>query len=125
MEIRPPQNEEELRKCFRLRWEILRKPWDQPRGTETDELEHEALHIMVIDDGKVLATGRAHFINPELAQVRYMAVASAEQGKGLGGKLLQALENEVRKKGGIRIMLNSRSNAIDFYSSHGYRVTGN
>jgi predicted GNAT family N-acyltransferase len=124
MEIRSPANEEEMNKCFRLRWEVLRRAWGQPVGSERDNTEETSFHMMVIDKGNVLATGRAHFNTPEEAQVRWMAVDAGQQGKGLGGKVLKSLEQLVKEKGATRVVLNSRSNAIPFYTAHGYRITG-
>jgi N-acetylglutamate synthase-like GNAT family acetyltransferase len=109
---------------FDLRWRILRKPWNQPRGSERDSLEDKSFHLMIQDAAVTLAVGRLHLNSPEEAQVRYMAVDPAHQGSGLGRKILQALENRARSQGVKRIVLNSRANAVGFYARQGYETIG-
>ena len=109
---------------FDLRWRILRKPWNQPRGSEQDAFDGKSFHLMIHDAGQALAVGRLHLNSPEEAQVRYMAVDPAHQGAGLGRKLLQGLENRARSQGVKRIVLNSRANAVGFYTRQGYEVVG-
>jgi hypothetical protein len=44
MEIRSPETVEEFMQYYELRWRLLRKPWNQPKGSEKDEKEDEAFH---------------------------------------------------------------------------------
>ena len=55
-----PQTPEEFKQYYSLRYEILRKPWGQPKGSERDEGEEASIHRMIIDKktGNVLAGGR-------------------------------------------------------------------
>ena len=109
---------------FDLRWRILRKPWNQLRGSEQDAFDDKSFHLMIQDMGEALAVGRLHLNSPEEAQVRYMAVDPAHQRAGLGRKLLQGLEKRARSQGVKRIVLNSRANAVGFYTRQGYEVVG-
>lgn len=123
VEIRQPQNAQEREACYALRWEVLRAPWDQPRGSERDEQEDTARHYMVIDtESVVLATGRIHSIDADTAQIRYMAVRAGHEGCGLGKRLLTALETDAALKGETRIVLHARGNSLEFYRHCGYRV---
>ena len=45
-----PQTPEEFKQYFSLRYEILRKPWGQPKGSERDEGEETSIHRMIIDN---------------------------------------------------------------------------
>jgi predicted GNAT family N-acyltransferase len=110
---------------FNLRWRVLRAPWNQPRGSEKDDREADAFHLLIRGpDCEALAVGRLHFNSTDEAQVRYMAVAPEAQGKGLGGILLRALETRAREQGATSIVLNARENARRFYERHGYVVIG-
>ncbi len=124
MEVRSPKTKREFEKYYDLRWKILRAPWNQPRGSEKDNLEDVSILMMVYDKERVLSVGRAHFNSPQEAQVRYMATEEGYQGRGLGGKVLEELEKRVKEKKAERIVLNSRESAIHFYEKHGYRVVG-
>lgn len=122
---RPPITESEWDSYFRLRWRVLREPWNQPRGSERDNLEAQSIHLMIKSgDGGAAAVGRLQFNTPEEAQVRYMAVAPEAQGCGLGSTLLCELEARARKDGARTIVLNAREPARAFYERNGYSVEG-
>ena len=70
LEIRPPQNSEEWRKYYETRWQVLRAPWKQPRGSEQDNLEAQAYHIIALESTIPLGVGRIHLNTPTEAQVR-------------------------------------------------------
>ena len=119
-----PKSPEEFRKYYNLRYEVLRKPWGQPLGSERDEREETSIHRMIIDNktGNALAVGRLQFNSEDEAQIRYMAVADDLQGKGLGSQIISALEDVAREKGIQRIILSARENALQFYKSNGYEI---
>jgi ribosomal protein S18 acetylase RimI-like enzyme len=120
-----PSSDEELTAYYDLRWRILRKPWDQPPGSERDDLDGTSYKLMFKEpDGQAVAVGRLHFNSPEEAQVRYMAVDPEWDRSGLGSRILQELEAEARKRGAQQMVLNSRDNAVGFYEKHGYALSG-
>ena len=122
MIIKSPKTKEEFFKYYDLRWRILRAPWNQPKGSEQDELEGQSIHIMVVENDEVIGIGRAHFNSDEVAQLRYMAVNEDWQGKGVGKLILDELEKRVVEKGAKKIILHARDNAVKFYEKHGYKV---
>ncbi len=124
MKIIEPTTSEEFKKYYNLRYEILRKPWGQPPGSERDEGEETSIHRMIVDEnsGDVLAVGRLQFNSIHEAQIRYMAVADDLQGKGLGSQILSALEDVARGKSIQRIILSARENALQFYKNNGYEI---
>lgn len=124
-QIRAPASAPEWAAYYDLRWRILRAPWGQPRGSERDEAESEAIHRACFEpEGLPRAVGRLHFNGPDEAQVRFMAVDPAWRGRGWGGKILRELEQEARRRGACRIVLNARAEAARFYGRHGYREVG-
>ena len=113
----------EFENYYHLRWEILRKPWGLPRGSERDELEETAFHLMAIDEyGKVQGVCRLHFIDKKKGQIRYMAVRTGMQGKGIGLMLLNEAESYAMKNGIQQIILQSRENAVGFYERLGFNL---
>src|SRR6266699_2981788 len=89
-----PRTVQEWESYFDLRWRVLREPWDQPRGTERDDLDAESFHLMLRDSsGAVVAVGRLHLNSPFEGQVRYMAVDESCRGHGLGSRILSVLED--------------------------------
>ena len=124
MKIIEPTTSEEFKKYYNLRYEILRQPWRQPRGSERDEGEETSIHRMIIDEKteETLAVGRLQLNSEDEAQIRYMAVADDLQGKGLGSQIISALEDVARGKGIQRINLSARENALQFYKNNGYEI---
>ena len=110
---------------FDLRWRVLRQPWNQPRGSERDNLDETAFHLVIgTPEGKPLAIGRLHLNSPAEAQVRFMAVDPAWRNRGLGGRILRGLEDAARAWRVKCIVLNAREDASEFYMTHGYHVEG-
>ena len=119
--IRTPESESDWESYYNLRWELLRKPWDKPRGSEKDEKDADAYHVMVVDqDDNIIGVGRVHFNNEAESQVRYMAVKDEWTQKGIGSLILTKLEQYSKDNGASKIMLYARENAIDFYLKRGY-----
>lgn len=109
-------------KYLELRWRILRKPWNQPRGSEVDELDDEAIHIAAYDEDKMVGVARLHFNSKEEVQTRYMAVEEGYRNRGIGSKMLEKLEEIAKEKGARYVMLNARENAVGFYLKNGYEL---
>jgi len=122
MKVIEPKTKEDFEQYYDLRWRILREPWDQPRGSEKDDLEKESIHVMVSEDSKVMGIGRVHLNSPEEGQIRYMAIEDGFQGKGVGTIVLKELETKIKERGAKLITLNARETAVNFYKKHGYRV---
>ena len=125
LELTAPVTDLDWERYFDLRWRVLRKPWNQPPGSERDELDQESFHLMLRDQSDaVVAVGRLHLNSPEEAQVRFMAVDESWRGRGLGSRILEGLEKQARTQAIKRVVLNAREEAVDFYLKHGYTVQG-
>jgi len=122
IKIRPPKTKEEFADYYQLRWDILRKPWNEPRGSEKDELEEVADHIAAFDDNKIVGCGRLHFNNHEEAKIRFMAILDSYRNQGIGGIILEELIETARKKGARYIILDAREDAVNFYKKHGFKT---
>ncbi len=125
MLIVEPASPGEFEQYYALRWKILREPWQQPRGSERDPQDEDSTHLMLVDDRhRITGVGRLHFNTIREAQIRYMAIDIMHQRKGLGSRLLEALESRARELGAARIVLDAREAALGFYRKHGYAVQG-
>lgn len=122
MIIKSPQTRDEFFRYYDLRWRILRAPWKQPRGSEQDELEGQAIHIIAVEEDKIVGCGRVHFNTDDEAQIRYMAVENEWQGKGVGQMILNALEKKAKANSAKKIVLNARENVVKFYEKSGFKV---
>jgi len=122
MEIRAPHTNEEWESYFSLRYQLLRKPWNQIPGSEKDDLELYATHRAVYIHGKAIAVGRLEEKSRTTGQIRFMAVLQSYQGQGIGNALLKELEEEAWRSGKSNIVLHAREKAVTFYRKAGYQV---
>ena len=124
-QLTSPITQEHWQAYYDLRWQVLRSPWQQPRGSEQDELELQAHHLMLTDNkGMVQAVGRLHRLDDKTGQIRYMAVADTTRGKGAGSLILNALEQQAVVLGFQLMQLNAREQAVSFYQKFGYQPVG-
>ncbi|MBS0909410.1 fatty acid biosynthesis protein FabY [Tatumella sp. JGM118] len=119
--LRVPGTPEELEAYFQFRWEMLRKPLNQPAGSEREAWDATAHHQMVVDeDNHPVAVGRLYINADNEASIRFIAVDPALRGKGLGTLLIMTLESVARQEGVKRITCSAREDAIEFFVKLGY-----
>lgn len=122
--IRQAATDDDFRQYFHLRWRLLRAPWDQPEGSEKDDLEAKCFHVIAItDDGDVIGVGRLQSNTPEQAQIRYMAVDERYERRGVGSDIILALERHAIESKHQVVILDARESAVGFYEKSGYSVT--
>ena len=110
-----PQTESELDVYYKLRWELLRKPFNFPPGSERDEYDSVAIHrMMLAPDGTPIAVGRL-FVGGDEAQIRFMAMLPEYRGQGLGMRMVADLEQLACEEKVKRLVMNARQEAVEFY----------
>jgi N-acetylglutamate synthase-like GNAT family acetyltransferase len=125
MKITEPKSPTEFENYYRLRWEILRKPWNQPEGSEKDSMEADSIHAMAVnEEGEVKGVCRLQLNDRDTGQIRFMAVSTDMQGKGVGRMLMAYMEQKASDLGLKKIVLDARENALEFYKSCNYRLLG-
>lgn len=123
MIITPPKTEEEFRQYYNLRWRILRKPWNQPEGSERDKTETDCYHVIAIENKVIYGVARLEFPETNVAQLRYMAVDESCQGQGVGRCIVTHIEQYAKDNNALKLFLNARENAVGFYEKLGYKTT--
>jgi len=121
--IRSPQTPREWEHYYQLRYDILRAPWGQPIGSEqtADEKVHQ--HFSYFDNSnQILGVGRLDSIDSQTTQIRFMAVAEQQQGKGIGRALMEEMENVSKEMGIQKIVLHARATALPFNEKLGYQL---
>ncbi|MHA1294352.1 MAG: GNAT family N-acetyltransferase [Promethearchaeota archaeon] len=120
--IRQPKDDVEFEKMYDLRWRILRKPWNQPRGSEKDELEQISHPFIALIQNKVIGTIRLQKNNEREGQLRYLAVEKAYRRRNVGKSLILHGESFAKKINCIYIKINARKTAIGFFKKLGYEI---
>ena len=123
MHLITPTTAQHWQAYYALRFTVLREPWNQPLGSELLPDEASAIHVLAVDeDEKVLGVARMHESAPKQGQVRCVAVATDQQGKGVGKRIMRYLEKVAAENGWQEIVLEARENAVPFYESLGYSI---
>jgi predicted GNAT family N-acyltransferase len=119
--VKAASGKDELDRIYALRYRMLRAPWGQPYESSFDNLEEKSVNLYIGDEkGHIIACGRLQENAGRVGQIRYMAVDSTSQGKGLGKLIVNALEDAARRLNLERIELQARENAVNFYLGCGY-----
>ena len=116
------KSEKTLDAIVDLRYSVLRKLWNKPKDTVTDDLEATSVNAFIQFNNKVIACGRLQNNGENIGQIRYMAIDNAFQGQGLGKLIIKKLEEEAKNIGLRVIELQARENAVEFYKASGYNV---
>jgi len=123
IKIIEPQTDQQFEAYYLLRYEVLRKPWNQPLGSEKDEFEDTSIHAMAVNEnGTVLGVCRLQYNSATEAKLRFMAVKTDTQGLGIGKKLVTYMEEKAKKNGSALMVLQARDNAVEFYKKCGYSI---
>ncbi|MDD9207744.1 amino-acid N-acetyltransferase [Georgenia sp. 10Sc9-8] len=70
-------------------------------------------------DGRVQGCGALHVLWDDIAEVRTLAVAPGQRGRGLGHRLLEVLLDRARGLGLRRVFCLTFE--VDFFAAHGFR----
>lgn len=122
IEIRIPENEQEWEDYYDLRYRVMRKPLNQPRGSEKNEGDETGIHFALYENDVLKAIARLDEVDMDICQTRFVAVESDEQGKGYGKLIMYAVEQEAAEKGYTKMILHARDYAVDFYTKLGYTL---
>lgn len=124
--IKAPKTKEEFKEYYAVRYQVLREPYGQPKGTEKDDFEPISDHFMAVDDhtGAVVGVAKLFEKAPGVANVSHLAVAKNYLRQGIGRKLIGAVEETARQKGYRTIGTMSRLTSTAFFEKFGYRVAG-
>jgi N-acetylglutamate synthase-like GNAT family acetyltransferase len=121
--IRSPQTDAEWQAYFKLRYDVLRAPWGQATGSEQtpDENLHQHFAFFAAEN-QIIGVGRLDLLDPQTTQVRFMAVADEQQGKGIGKAIMEEMESVSKEMGIQKIILHAREVALPFYQQLGYQL---
>jgi predicted GNAT family N-acyltransferase len=120
IEIRKPITPKEWNDYYNMRYNILRKPLNQPLGSERNDGDLDGKHFALYENKILRAIARLDKSEEGISQVRFVAVNSESRGKGFGKLIMDALELHSKDTGNSKIILHARDYAVDFYLKLGY-----
>ncbi len=123
--IKLVETEAEMEGALGVRFRVFVGEQRVPMEEELDEIDATATHAIVLNDNEVVATGRVFYRDEDsAARIGRMAVDVEYRRQGIGGRLLQFLEDEATTQGVSTYILNAQVYVKDFYSAHGYTERG-
>ena len=128
--IKIVETEDEMEGAMGVRFRVFVGEQKVPMEEELDETDASATHVIVVlnragQEGEVIATGRVFYRDEDTAaRIGRMAVDIEYRRQGIGGRLLQFLEEESASQGVTTYILNAQVYVKDFYAAHGYIERG-
>lgn len=122
MEVRSPQNEQEWKEYYDLRFRVLREPLGKPRGSEQNEGDASGIHLALYDEDNLCAITRLDQASSGVSQVRFVAVDPQFRGKGYGRIIMQEAEVLSKASGNTKMILQARDYSVAFYLALDYKV---
>lgn len=129
--ISPVKTEAELFQALAIREVVFIEEQHVPETVERDAEDAHAFHVLAIQGGHAVGTGRLVMLSktPEgksgaWAQIGRMAVLSSARKAKVGSQILQALEDEARRRKVSGLLLHAQLIALEFYKKHGYQPVG-
>lgn len=109
-----------------LRFRVLREPLGRPRESVRFPFEDRSVHLVaqVPAGGPVVGCVLFHPEDARGGRLFQMAVTPALQGRGLGVRLVRAMEAELVRRGYGEVHLHARAHVVPFYERLGYAVHG-
>jgi predicted GNAT family N-acyltransferase len=123
IEVRPARDESEVAAALALREEVFVGEQGVSLAEERDGRDDEALHLVAVEAGEVIATCRLLVEGGDVKLGR-MSVARSARGRGLARELLGQADVRARELGGERIVLAAQLPARAVYERAGYAAYG-
>ena len=118
------ETEAELESAISVRFRVFVAEQNVPAEEELDEADAAATHVIALHHGSIVGTGRLLSGEPAVAIIGRMAVDKSWRRQGVGGLILEFLEDEARTQGMRRSVLHAQEYVKSFYAAHGYREHG-
>jgi predicted GNAT family N-acyltransferase len=122
-DVRVAANSSEVDEALELRRRVFVGQQGVTLDADRDGLDPTALHLVAVDDGRVIGTCRLVFDGP-LARLGRMAVEDDYRGRGLGAAILAEAEQQARAAGSERMRLHAQIAARSLYERGGFVAQG-
>jgi predicted GNAT family N-acyltransferase len=94
-----------------------------PVGADRDGRDHESVHIVAVEDGRVVGTCRLLF-RGQVARLGRLAVEPGDRGRGIAAAILREADRVASEGGAGRIDLHAQTYALSLYTGNGYVERG-
>ncbi len=120
---RPAANQDEIDQALALRLSVFAEEQRVPVEEELDRFDAEALHLVVVDRGKVVATCRL-VVDRERAKLGRMAVEQQSRRQGIAAAMLREADDQAARLGAKQITLAAQCYVAALYEQADYQPYG-
>jgi len=117
-------SDRELEGAFEVRKQVFVGEQGIPEDLELDELDMEAMHVVVKDGERIVGTARVLFLAASQAKLERMAVLKPFRRRGIGKGIISFLDEEFKNRGTEQVVLHAQCSAVNFYKSCGFEESG-
>ncbi|MGC4114292.1 MAG: GNAT family N-acetyltransferase [Myxococcales bacterium] len=127
LRIVPAQGEGDIASALAIREIVFIEEQRVPQGLERDAEDAKAFHVLAYDGKHAIGTGRLVALGKppqgergKWGQIGRVAVLATYRRRGVGRQMLQALEDEAKRRKLEGVVLFSQLYARDFYRALGF-----
>ena len=117
-------SERELKEAFEVRKKVFVEEQGISEHLELDGHDSEALHTVVKDGKRVIGTARVLFLTTNQAKLERMAILKPFRRQGVGRGIISFLNEELRNRQIVQIVLHAQYPVVAFYKSCGFVESG-
>ena len=110
---------EEFKQVINLRYSILFEPYGKVEKYEYDELDDISLHLVALDNGKVLGYSRMTVIN-DTGKITNVVVSPKYINKRIGFEMMKKHIIKAEEYNMSSLYLNARIETVEFYKKVGF-----
>ena len=121
---RPVYRREDMAAASAVRREVFVDEQGVSEEEEYDGLDKTALHYLVTDGDRTIATTRVRFLSMATAKVERMAVLKPYRRQGVGTRILTFILDDLRTQRKEMVVLHAQTRVREFYRSCGFEETG-
>lgn len=118
------ENNDMYKQAVALRYSTFFKPLNLKIDKVYDDLEQESIHLVCNQNEKVLGYGRLTISNDKVGLISQIVVNEDYQKMGIGQELIRRLIKFSKENKCNSIALNSKIEAVEFYSKLGFCKVG-
>jgi predicted GNAT family N-acyltransferase len=119
VEVRVASTESELAAALELRGRVFCEEQGVSFEADQDGRDHEATHIVALDDGVVIGTCRLLF-RGQVARLGRLAVEQERRGENVAAEILHEADRIATEAGSESIALHAQTYAQSLYERAGY-----
>lgn len=124
IETRLVRDEDDRRAAYAIRRTVFVDEQQVPEEVELDEYDATADHVLLLLDGRPVATARLVVQPGGIGVVGRVAVLAEHRGTGLGDAVMDAVEARAAERGLTAVELHAQVQVRAFYARRGYAAFG-